>query len=262
MFALVNELQYASYQGYVNGAGDDLSGDFLIKPSFPFQLKNGKTLVLRGTLPINLGETTYRVKLQDFTEWRIRQFAYLLPAEEQLHVEHSFMDDLGVDFGYGGVGDNGYITMFGAAAVFPSSQDGSGERDQYLLGPQIAFGKVSSWGLVGAWVTHIVDVANISKKVPSYDTRTTSVKVFFSYGLRNGWQIISNPLIEYDWEALDDNKLLFPIGGGVAKTASLGNMPLRMNLELYKYIESPAALGPDWFVRFGVTTVFKDRSGR
>jgi hypothetical protein len=32
---------------------------------------------------------------------------------------------------------------------------------------------------------------------------------------------------------------------------------MRISLEIYRYIESPAAFGPDWLVRFGVTPVLK-----
>jgi hypothetical protein len=262
LFSISNEIEYLSYQGYINGASDHPRGDFVIKPSFPLQLKNGKTLVIRASIPTNFGEPSYPAFYQDFADWRIRQFAYLLPDEGTLHLDHGFLDDISLDVAYGDVNDNGFITMFGVAAVLPSSQDGTGERDQYLLGPEVALGKVTSWGLVGAWATHQINVAEAGHKVPAYDTSITSLKLFFSYGLRNGWQLISNPLIEYDWEALPDNKLMLPIGGGVAKTTSIGNMPLRLNLEIYNYIKSPAAFGPDWLIRFGVTPVIKDRSLR
>ena len=41
------------------------------------------------------------------------------------------------DIAWGGVSDSGFISMYGIAGVFPTSQDGSVERDQYLLGLDI-----------------------------------------------------------------------------------------------------------------------------
>ena len=259
--SIANEIEYHSYQGYINGADNHPRRDLNFKTSFAFQLKNGKNIAVRGTVPVSFGEPTYPYQWKDFADWRIRQFADLLPNDDSIHTDHGFMDDISVDVAYGGVNENGHITMFGAAAVLPASQDGTGERDQYLLGPEVAFGRVTSWGLVGVWATHVVNVATAGQKLPPYDTTMTSLKVFFSYGMGNGWQIIANPTIEYDWEALDDNKLMLPIGGGFAKTTLIRNTPLRISLEIYNYIESPAAFGPDWLVTFSVTPILKRGQG-
>lgn len=261
LFSIATDFEYLNNQGYINGASDHPRSDLFFKPSFPFRLKNGKNIVIRGTVPVSFGEPSYPFQYKDFADWRIRQFADLLPNDATVRTDHGFMDDISVDVAYGGVNENGYITMFGAAAVLPVSQDGTGERNQYLLGPEVAFGKVTSWGMVGARATHVVNVAAAGEKIPPFDTTMTSLNVFFSYRLGNGWQIISNPVIEYDWEALDDNRLMFPIGAGFAKTTSIRNMPLRISLEIYNYIESPAAFGPDWLVRFGVTPVMKRGRG-
>jgi hypothetical protein len=70
------------------------------------------------------------------------------------------------------------------------------------LGPEVAFGKIADWGVVGAWVTHLTDVLGDSL----VSTNVTSAKIFFAYGLGNGWQIISNPEISYDWEAVSGER--------------------------------------------------------
>ncbi len=49
----------------------------------------------------------------------------------------------------------------------------------------------------------------------------TSLKIFFAYGLGNGWQVFSNPVIEYDWEGDSDNQLFVPLGAGVSKTTRI-----------------------------------------
>jgi hypothetical protein len=77
--------------------------------------------------------------------------------------------------------------------------------------------------------------------------------------LGNGWQIISNPVIEYDWEGAADNKMLLPLGGGVSKTTRIGKMPMKMDFEIYNYIESPDAFGPDWQMSLTLTPVLWSR---
>ena len=259
--AVFNDFQYNTFQGNLNGASDQTRLTYLITPSIPFLLDNGKSIVLRTTFPVTFGEPTIPFQIdQDYPDWRIRQFANFLPLDTPMRKDHSYMGDISVDLAYGGVNDNGYITMFGVAAVLPTSRDGSSERDQYLLGPEFAFGKVTRWGVIGAWATHLTNVAAVDEKLPVYDTNLTSLKIFFAYGLGNGWQIISNPVIEYDREGLKDNKLLLPIGGGFSKTTSIGRIPLKMDLELFHYIESPTAFGPEWLLTFSVTPVLSDRS--
>ncbi len=259
--AVFNDFEYHTFQGDLNGASDQTRLNYLITPSMPFPLANGKSLVLRATFPVSFGEPTLPFQIdQDYADWRIRQFANFLPRDVPMRKDHSFLGDISVDLAYGGVNENGYITMFGAAVVLPSSRDGSSERDQYLLGPEFAFGKVTRWGVIGAWATHLTNVYSADEKLPVYDTKLTSLKIFFAYGLGNGWQIISNPVIEYDWEGLRDNRLLLPIGGGISKTTSIGGMPLKMDLELFNYIESPTAFGPEWLLTFSITPVLSDRS--
>ena len=131
------------------------------------------------------------------------------------------------------------------------------ERDQYLLGPEFAIGKVSDWGTYGVWLKHWVDVADVSGRDVKWSTNESYLKFFFAYGLGNGWNIIANPEIEYDWEGAGSNKLYLPIGGGISKTTELWRVPVKMDLELYNYIESPDAFGPEWMLTFAITPVWQ-----
>jgi len=137
--------------------------------------------------------------------------------------------------------------------VLPSSQDLSESIDQYQLGPEVALGKVTSWGVYGAWFKHLTRVSGED----AWDTNMTSLKIFFAYGLGNGWQVFSNPEIEYDWEAESDNKLFLPIGGGISKTTRIGKVPLKLEFEIQKYLVSPDSIGPDWLFTFSFTPAFR-----
>jgi hypothetical protein len=259
LFSIVNDFEYTTFQGSLDGADDQTRGKYLLTPVIPFPLDNGKNIMLRFTIPVNFGEPTYMTETRDYAEWLIRQFGDDLPTDGVLGKGHGFMDDISYDVAYGGVNDNGFISMFGVAGVLPVSRDGSIERDQFLLGPEVAFGKITDWGIVGAWATHLTNVANPSGVETDYDTNETSLKFFFAYGLGNGWQFISNPTITYDWEGANGNKLLFPIGGGFSKTTRIGKMPLKLEFELQNFIESPDTFGPEWLFTFSLTPVISDR---
>jgi hypothetical protein len=249
---LRNDFEFRSYQGNLPGAGDQDSWRYVLTPTLPIRLNGNRQLRLRATIPINTDQPLYLSEGEQYSEWKIRRWADVLPRDGEFITGHDHLDDVGVDIAYGGTSDNGLIGMFGLKAVFPSSQDLSSSRDEWLLGPEVVVGKEASWGVVGVTASHLVDVSGESE----YRTKLSELDVFFAWGLGNGWQVISNPKIEYDWEAAGDNRLLLPIGGGISKTFRIGRTPLKLDAELYNYLESPEALGPDWQFSFTVTPAF------
>ena len=253
MVSFYNGFEYRSYQGTLPGAGEQTRGYYTFTPSVPFKLKNGKTLVLRAALPTSFATPAYLADGEDHAEWLIRKRADTLPTDGVFVHGHSHFDDISYDIAYGGVSENGVITMIGLAGVLPTSQDGSIERDEFLLGPEFAIGKVTSWGIYGFWFKHLTAVADMWDDEVDWDSNDTSVKIFFAYGLGNGWNIISNPLIEYDWDGAADNKLQVPIGGGISKTTRLGKLPVKMDFELYYYAKSTKAFGSEWMMSFSIT---------
>ena len=143
----------------------------------------------------------------------------------------------------------------GLASVLPFSEDRSTSRDLVLLGPEFSLGQVTRWGLIGAKAKHLTSVA----REDQWETNDTTVKIFFAYGLGNGWQIESNPIIFYDWEAVSGNEWTVPIGAGVSKTMMVGSVPLKLAFEIQKYVVTPDRFGPEWLFRFSLTPVLSTR---
>ena len=247
-----NDFDYVLYQGSLADAADETAYVYRLQPSIPIPLSNGKNILMRMTIPINGRQPLYEAD-DEYSPFYIRQIASTIPTDGTFdnYHGHSHLGDVGFDIAYGGVSENGFISMYGIAAVFPTSQDLSQSVDQTRLGPDIALGKVTRWGVYGGRLMHLTGISGEDR----WDTNMTSLKVFFAYGLGNGWQIISNPVIAYDWEGDTDNKLFFPIGGGVAKTMKWGRMPLKMAFEIHKYIASPDSIGPDWLFKLSITPV-------
>ena len=250
---IANDFEYRTYQGDLPGAGDQSSEVYLFRPSVGIPLRNGKNILLRAALPIHLSQPKY-VADHEYYDHLIRQRADIMPRNGEFETGHSFQGDYYYDLAYGGVSDNGWITMYGIAGVLGTSKDGSAARNQNLLGPEFAFGKETDWGVIGAWLNHMVDVSGSGWV--EVDTQLTNAKIFFAYGLGNGWQIFSNPVITYDWEAVSGNKLLLPVSVGVSKLTRIGKMPLNLAMDIQNYVVSPDAYGPEWLLRFSVTPVF------
>jgi hypothetical protein len=255
--SLANEFEYRTYQGDLPRSDDQSGWRYVLKPSWPFKLSNGKNFLLSVTIPINGDPPTWnRSKNLDYGEFLIRQ----LPADEltakQFFSGHAHLDDVGLNVGYGGINEkNGFISMFGLATVFPTSTDLDSSRDQVLLGPEFALGKVTRWGLFGAQAKHLANISGESR----WDTNETTVKIFFAYGLGNGWQIESNPTILYDWEAVSGNEWSVPLGAGVSNTMMLGSVPLKLAVEIQHFVVSPDRFGPDWRLQFSVTPVISTK---
>lgn len=260
LFAVRNDFEFTGFQGDLPGADDQERKAWDIEVAYPWTLSNGKNLVLRASFPMNQGEPTYVTPVREYAEFLIRQRADVLPRDRAFIEGHSFLDDVEIDVAYGSTNSDGLMTMFGAVTVLPSSQDGSIERDQYLLGPQVAIGRFTDRMAYGIRAQHLISVADRSSNdMIDYDTSETRLKFFYAWGFGNGWQLISNPTVIYDWEGASSNKLLLPLGLGVAKTAKFGRVPVRFEFEVQKYVASPDAFGPDWLLRFNITPVLFDR---
>jgi hypothetical protein len=253
-----NDFEYRLYQGSLADAADESAFIYNLQSSFPILLANGKSIQLRMNIPINGTQPIYEIPGADkeLSPFLIRQIASTLPTDGTFdnYHGHTHLGDISFDLAYGGVSSSGFISMFGIAAVLPTSQDLSQSIDQYQFGPEIALGKVTDWGLYGAWFKHLTRVSGED----AWDTNMTSLEVFFAYGLGNGWQVFSNPVIQYDWEGDTDNKLFLPIGGGISKTTSIGRMPIKFGFEIQKYVVSPDSIGPDWLFTFSLTPVIKN----
>ena len=257
--AIDNRFFYKSFQGDLPDAGEQTTSGYVFEPVIPFALSNGKRLALRFSLPMTFSTPAYRYEDNEYADWLIRQRADVLGDDGRWIEGHGHLDDISYDLAYGDTRDDGLFWMVGLAGVLPTSQDGSVERDQYLLGPEIAVGKTYDWGIIGVWGKQLVDVADSSRtekqRPVDWNTNETRLRLIFAYNLANAWQIVSTPEFLYDWEGDSGNKILLPLGGGVAKTFSIGNVPVRASLEGYYYAMSPDAFGPEWQLNFSLTPV-------
>ena len=260
--------EYRTYQGSMPGAADQTQWGFIFQPVIPFRQKNGKGWVLRFTLPyyddqpILYSDLGYPYGRTGYAEWRMRQEDPTLQGENYWNPTHGHTDDMTTDLVYGGVNDDGLILQYGLAVIWPITTDTSNGRQQFILGPEVNIGKMTDWGTYGALVSHVVDVAEKKTDFGYGDANQTTTEAYFSYGLGNGWQLISNPVITYDWAGDSGNKLNLPLGLGVSKTSRWGRMPIRLSAEFQKYVASTDRFSTDWLFRFTISPMISNRYTR
>jgi len=256
-------IEYRAYKGSMPGASDQTQWGHIFQPVIPFWQKNGKGWVFRFALPYYDDQSIWQATEPDkgYSEWRIRQDDPLQYGDGFWYSTHGHTDAVDFDLVYGGVNDTGFILQYGMAGILPTTSDTSNGRQQLILGPEVNIGKMADWGTYGALFSHIIDVAEKRDK-GTPDTTQTTIQAYFSYGLKNGWQLVSNPIITYDWEGDSGNRLNLPLGLGISKTSRIGKMPLRVSAEIQKYVASTDRFGTDWLFKMTISPVLPNRYTR
>ncbi len=251
------DAEYFSHQGDLPGSEDQNGSRWIFTPSWPIRLENGNNILLRLTVPINGDLPNWKPEpYLDYRDFIIRKVPETEPRIDpenggEFGYGHDHLGDIGLDIGYGGVSEGGTIGMIGLAAVFPTSEDGSGTRNQWLIGPEFALGKKSERSVYGFRLKHLVDIdGEGEQELGRLPTNETTLSLFFARSLGNGWQVESNPVILHDWDAVEGNEWLVPIGAGVSKAFRVGRRPMKLGVELQYYVVSPDRFGPEWLLKF------------
>lgn len=131
----------------------------------------------------------------------------------------------------------------------------------------IGSGKLSAGPAAVALVTpgHLVAGALLNQQwsVAGWGSRSVSqflIQPFANYNLRDGWYVVSAPIITANWEASGGNRWTVPMGGGVGKIQHFGNLPpINFQLQAFDNVVSPAQ-GPDWQLRFQIQFLFPTKT--
>ena len=234
-------LQYTDYTGDFPDSHDEESTAVIFQPVFPFPVGDqGRRVIFRPAITVPFDQPVIDAAKNDFDDADVG------------------LADITFDLVYAGTEmtskQDGYLWGLGMAGTFPTATDDDLGGDQWRLGPELFGGIIREWGLVGALVSNQWDMGGSND---TYYSAMTA-QYFYAYGLGNGWQIASSPIITYDWEADSDDALTLPLGFGVAKTTKIGNTPWKFAFQIQKYVVQPDTFGPDWLVKLTITPVIKN----
>ena len=225
-------LDYITYKGDLPGASDQSATRLTFQPVFPYPINDTTNFYLRPAVPV--------VIAQD------------VPTAGGFDNEGVELGDIGFDAALGKSLPGGYVVVGGIVGTLPTATDDALGLDQWLLGPEVAFGKVSKWGVLGLLVSHQWDVAGED----DFSTSITGGQYFYTFNLSDGWQISASPTFSYNHKAASGQEAwTLPVGVGVSKTSILAGTPWKFGLQYWDYVKQADAFGPDWQVRFTVTRV-------
>jgi len=229
--SLTFNLDYIAFDGDIAGADRQEAIRLTFQPSLPYPLGPGFNLFVRPAIPI--------VLKQD------------LPDATGFKSHGVDLGDIGFDAALGKSFSNGWILIGGLVGTLPTATDDALGKDQWALGPEAAIAHVSRSAVFGVLLTHQWDVAGED----DYDTNLTGGQYFYTFNLKDGWQILASPTFAYDHEAEGGDDWTFPLGIGASKTTFLGGKAWKFGVQYWHYVEQADLFGPDWQIRFSVTPV-------
>lgn len=147
---------------------------------------------------------------------------------------------------------NGWILGIGPSITADTATDSRLGSGKWSAGVSAVALNQPSWGTFGALVRHLWSFDGDSSR---QDVNQTLLEPFINYNLDDGWYLISDMVITYNWEAPSGERLLLPVGGGIGRVTKWGNQPVNLRAEAYYNVKRPQT-APKWSVGFTVQFLF------
>ena len=246
--SIANRLVYTQYKGDLPNADSQDAWSYQFQPVLPFPVgDSGNRIIFRPAFGVAFNQPGYNSGEEDFED-----------------IDTS-LTDTGFDVVYAGTKMHskhaGYLWGMGIAGTLPTATDNDLGGDQWRGGPELFGGVIRSWGLVGGLLSNQWNIGGGDGGAGSNDQdySTTTMQYFYSITLPDGWQIVTSPIITYDWKSEDsDEALSLPVGTGIAKTTELFGLHWRFQTEFIYYVQQPDSFGSDWEVKFTVQPVVEN----
>ena len=152
----------------------------------------------------------------------------------------------------------GYLWGVGVAGTLPTATHEALGGEQWRIGPEVFGGIIRDWGVMGGLINNQWNLGSDGGPGSNDEPySSTTLQYFYGIGLGNGWQILSGPVVKYDWKGDSGEKLSLPLGTGIAKTLKLSGTTWRFQIELQYYVEQPESFGADWSLTFDFRPAIK-----
>ena len=148
-------------------------------------------------------------------------------------------------------GEGDAVLAGGFTTRFPTGKDSVSEN-VWAAGPAATAAYIGKEWTFATLVQHWWDYEQQSN---GDDFNFTRLQFFYFYSLPDGWQVGGSPKITADWSANSDDRWTVPIGIAGFKTVFIGDLPVKLGVELRPTVMRPDSLGTDWQVEFSIIPV-------
>jgi hypothetical protein len=244
---LANNITYRAFKGDLPDASSQYALTYTFQPVLPFPVGDkGRNIIFRPAFTMSIVQPVYNSSEDSF---------------ENLGVN---LNDITFDAVFAGTvmkeKGRGFLWGIGIAGTIPAATNSALGGSQWRFGPEIFGGLVRKWGIIGALVNNQWNYGGGGGEPGSNDVPHNSMTAQYFYGitLGGGWQILSAPVIYYDWKAESNEALSLPLGTGIARTLKIGRITWRFQTEFYYYLVQPDSFGNDWMVSLDIRPVIRN----
>jgi hypothetical protein len=232
--SLGNKIELRGFDGNLPDADDQTGVRYIFQPVLPFNLSGGDKIIFRPAFNVPIDEPVF-------------------DSDQGRFTSDGGFGDIIFDLIYSPPPAGNLVYGAGFVGGIPTSTSTQLRSENWTAGPEIFAAFVDTWGVAGGLLTHSWDVAGSGR-----DTSLTTFNYFAFASLGDGWQLGAGPIVTYDWEAASGNRWNVPVGIGLAKTTSLGGVPLKLNVEIDYSLVRQDSFGPEWLLKFSITPVIKN----
>ncbi len=235
VWALFTEFDLFFSGGNVDRGSDEVGGRMIFQPIMPIPLfgqgKHEWKLITRPTLPILFDQSV---------PTGFDQFTHL-----------------------GGLGDLQLPTMIGPPTgklvfalgpdwLFPTATRAEFGRQQWGVGPAGVFGYVTKEFTAVVLPQYYFGIGGWGDKP---NANYMNMLYAFIYHLSSGWDIGTNPTINYDHTASSGNRWNVPVGLFIGKMVKIGKVPVKIQLGIEYSIVRENEFGQQAQIRFNIIPV-------
>ena len=134
-----------------------------------------------------------------------------------------------------------WIWGAGPVVLLPTSTDNRLGAGEWGAGPSVV-----ALTMRGPWVVGTL-LSNVWSFTGEDDVNLLTWQPFINYNMDGGWYLVTSPLITANWEA--DDEWTVPLGGGFGRVFRIGKQPVNIQAQVFRNVESPDDLGPEWSIR-------------
>jgi len=210
-----------------SGSGNHTSSVLNIQPVIPFHLNDDWNLITRTIMPVT---NQPPIGTHDREEWGFGNIfftAFLSPNTSSK-----------------------WTWGVGPAFEFPTNSSGISASDNWSMGPSFVALKIDGPWVVGGLINQVWSVTTKDAEV-----NKMLAQPFVNYNMKDGWYLVSAPIVTADWTADHSNQWTIPVGGGIGKVVHCGKLPVNLSTQFYYNVEKPRT-GADWSLRFVMQFLF------
>ncbi len=127
--------------------------------------------------------------------------------------------------------------------------------NQWALGPAAVGLIMPGHWVMGALVSNVWNIGNGYDDAP--DVNMLTAQYFINYNMKDGWYLVTAPIVTANWEADSGEEWTIPVGGGVGRVFKIGKQHVNMRTAAYYNVESPDDTS-DWNLQFSCFFLFPE----